>query len=226
MEGRLTQRRSRHARVVATGRPQACGSEPGVRPRHRKRMRLFLILLLFGRVELESGTQGSAPVDLERADRATIRLAPSAFPELPRAVRRELERRGCVIPQAFSNGAPHNIVRGRFTSSGHNDWAVLCSRRQVSSILVFRNGSVASVLELARLRDRDRLQSVGPGGAVGFSRALGVADPKFIKEHHGWYGGPKPPPLDHDGINDMFLGKASVVWYRYAGRWLQLTGAD
>ena len=44
--------------------------------------------------------------------------------------------------------------------------------------------------------------------------------------HHELYGGPKPPPLDHDGINDMFVGKASVVWYRYQGRWLQLTGAD
>jgi len=44
--------------------------------------------------------------------------------------------------------------------------------------------------------------------------------------HHELYGGPKPPPLHHDGINDMFVGKASVVWYRYQGRWLQRTGAD
>jgi hypothetical protein len=85
---------------------------------------------------------------------------------------------------------------------------------------------VASVLELARQPDRDRLQNVGPVGVIGFSRELGVADPKFIQEHHELYGGPKPPPLDHDGINDMFVGKASVVWYRYQGRWLQLTGAD
>jgi hypothetical protein len=189
-------------------------------------MRLLLILLLFGRVESESATQGSAPVDLDRADRATIRLSPSAFPALPRAVRRELERRGCVIPQAFSNRAPHNIVRGRFTSSAHHDWAVLCSRRQVSSILVFRGGSVASVLQLARQPDRGYLQTVGPGGVIGFSRAIGVADPKFIREHHEWYGGPQPPPLEHDGINDMFVEKASIVWYRYRGRWLQLTGAD
>ena len=191
-----------------------------------KRMRLLLIILLFGRLDLESATQGSAPIDWERADRATVRLSPSAFPELPDVVRRELEHRDCVIPQVFSNRAPHNIVRGRFTSATHQDWAVPCSRRQVSSILVFRSGSVASVLELARQPDRNYLQNVGPGGVIGFSRALGVADPKFIREHHEWYGGPEPPPLDHDGINDMFVGKASVVWYRHAGRWLQLTGAD
>jgi hypothetical protein len=189
-------------------------------------MRLFLILLLFGRPASESAVQPSAPIDWEMADRATVRLAPSAFPELPDAVRRELERRGCLIPQAFSKRTPHNIVRGRFTSSTRKDWVVLCSRRQISSILVFRNGSVASVFELARRPDRDYLQNVGSGGVIGFSRAIGVADPKFIREHYDWYGGPQPPPLDHDGINDMFVLKASVVWYRYAGRWLYLTGAD
>jgi len=32
--------------------------------------------------------------------------------------------------------------------------------------------------------------------------------------------------LDHDGINDTFVEHASVVWYWYGRRWLQLTGAD
>ncbi|PYR66590.1 MAG: hypothetical protein DMG20_12690 [Acidobacteria bacterium] len=40
------------------------------------------------------------------------------------------------------------------------------------------------------------------------------------------YGGPKPPPIDHLGINDVFIEKASVVWYFYQGKWLQLQGAD
>jgi hypothetical protein len=40
------------------------------------------------------------------------------------------------------------------------------------------------------------------------------------------YGGPKPPPLDHEGISDIFIGKASVVWYWYRDRWLKLQGAD
>jgi hypothetical protein len=38
--------------------------------------------------------------------------------------------------------------------------------------------------------------------------------------------GPKPPPIDHLGIDDAFLEKASVVHYYYQGKWLQLTGAD
>src|SRR5262249_49110621 len=37
---------------------------------------------------------------------------------------------------------------------------------------------------------------VDAGGAVGYSRALGVASPAYIREHYAAYGGPKPPPLD------------------------------
>ena len=47
------------------------------------------------------------PEDLKRqfdeAERRMVRLPPSAFPELPRNVVKELQRRGCSIPQeAFS----------------------------------------------------------------------------------------------------------------------------
>jgi hypothetical protein len=44
--------------------------------------------------------------------------------------------------------------------------------------------------------------------------------------HYLGYGGPKPPPMNHQGIDDAFLEKASVTYYYYRGKWLQLTGAD
>jgi hypothetical protein len=44
--------------------------------------------------------------------------------------------------------------------------------------------------------------------------------------HYRAYGGPEPPPIDHNGVDDAFLGKAYVVWYYQNGEWLQLTGAD
>lgn len=34
---------------------------------------------------------------------------------------------------------PHNVIKGQFAKAGQIDWAVLCSIRGVSSILVFRN---------------------------------------------------------------------------------------
>jgi hypothetical protein len=160
------------------------------------------------------------------ADATTVRLKPAAFVDLSPQVRQSLERRGCVVPQSYSNKTPHNVVRGRFTSRTELDIAVLCSRNRVSSIFVFRGGSTAAVVELARRPDADFLQVVGSGGLVGYSRALATADPKYIREHQRGQGGSAVPPPDHDGINDIFVEKASVVWYWSGERWLQLSGAD
>jgi hypothetical protein len=121
---------------------------------------------------------------------------------------------------------PHNVVRGRFTSAAEEDVAVLCSIGRRSSILVFRAGSSESVAELATRPDRDFLQVVGPGPRLGYSRALEVAAAMFIREQHERHGGPEPPPLDHDGIHDIFVEKGSIVWYWHGGRWLQLTGIE
>jgi hypothetical protein len=87
-------------------------------------------------------------------------------------------------------------------------------------------GSTSSVAELATQPDANFLQVVNSGDLVGYSRALGVADPKYMREHFQRYGGPTPPPFDHDGIDDIFVGKGSVVWYWSEGRWLQLQGAN
>jgi hypothetical protein len=85
------------------------------------------------------------PADLQRqfdeAERRIVRLPPAAFPELPGSVVHELQRRGCTIPQEAYTKKPHNVIHGEFARSGHKDWAVLCSIRGVSSILVFWNGS-------------------------------------------------------------------------------------
>ena len=44
--------------------------------------------------------------------------------------------------------------------------------------------------------------------------------------HYRAYGGPVPPPIDHQGIDDAFLEKASVTWYFHECKWLRLQGAD
>src|SRR2546427_9317001 len=74
--------------------------------------------------------------DWSAADRATRRLQPSAFPEIPKGVRMELERRGCTIPQTSASARPENIIKGQFTSRDQVDWAALCSVRRTSTILV------------------------------------------------------------------------------------------
>jgi hypothetical protein len=159
------------------------------------------------------------------ADLQVTRLAPSAFPELPANIRRELERRGCTVPQVSADKKPQNVLKGEFTRKGQTDWAVLCSVNQVSTILVFRNASAKNPSELARKPDVDQLQVTG-GDAVAYSRAISGVDRAYILNHYRAYGGNKPPTIDHQGINDAFVEKASVVHYFQAVKWLNLTRAD
>lgn len=156
---------------------------------------------------------------------AVSRLAPSAFPQLPATVAGELTRRGCSIPQASGVHSKHNVIRGRFARREQTDWAVLCSAHGSSSILIFWNGSAANVSSIEPEAESIRMQSDAAGRMV-HSRNIEPVGKDYIVEHYRAYGGPEPPPIDHDGINDIFVGKASVVLYLYRGKWLHLTGAD
>src|SRR5512132_4208747 len=68
------------------------------------------------------------------------RLAPSTFRQLPANVRRDLERRGCLVPQVWDRKRPHNVIHGAFTSAHASEWAVLCSVREISQILIYQMG--------------------------------------------------------------------------------------
>ena len=161
----------------------------------------------------------------ERAELEIERLPPDAFASLSPNVVADLNRVGCTIPQPWQTVEPTNVVYGRFTDPGRMDVAVLCSVEGVSSVRVYRGGSTTDVAMVTSEPDRRYLMDVG-GGETGFTREIGVADPAYIRDHHAAYGGPQPPPLDHDGIDDGFFEAASVVWYWHDDEWLQLTGAD
>ena len=172
-----------------------------------------------------SFVQSPSPQDFALANATTRRLPPSAFPNLPTKIRTELDRRRCSIPQTFIGGSRHNVIQGHFRNGDQVDWAILCSRDRVSTILVFWGGEPRAVTALAPKPDADFLQTVSRT-EIGFSRAITVASKESILEHYKRHGGVKPPPLAHAGIEDAFVEKASVVWYRHQGMWLQLTGSD
>jgi len=168
------------------------------------------------------------PPDLQRAfetaERQIVRLSPSAFPELPKKVLADLKRRGCLIPQVPPAKQPQKRIKGEFAKPGQTDWAILCSVGGVSSILVFWNGSAANPARIAEMKDLSLLQQFGTG--IAYSREIAPVDRAYILQHYQWYGGLKPPPPDHQGIDDEFVEKGSVVLYFYQGKWLRLTGAD
>jgi hypothetical protein len=186
----------------------------------------FFSLLLTAGLAVQPFPQ--LPEDLQRkfdeAERHIVRLPPAVFKELPSNLVRDLERRSCTIPQDYTQ-VPNNVIRGEFETPGQTDWAILCSVKGFSSILVFWNGSEKHPAKIARLEDRGFLQGIG-GGEIGFSRRIGAVGKDFIMQHYRAYGGTKPPPIDHQGINDMYLEKASVVHFHYKQKWYELTGAD
>lgn len=160
------------------------------------------------------------------ADETTVRLSPDVFSHLPQKIVAYLRARHCTVPQVFGNAAPHNVIRGKFANSKQFDWAVLCSRNSVSSILVFWNGSTKSVAKLASSADKNFLQTIDGNGNPGYSRMIMAVDRSYILRKNVEYAAAKPPKITHQGINDAFVEKASSVLYFHRGRWLRLQGAD
>jgi hypothetical protein len=142
----------------------------------------------------------------------------SEFPKLPKAVREDLRIRDCTVPQPPGSTGMANVIRGRFRDSQRMDWAVLCDIRatNTSLLLVYWGGepSGAAVVSKSRLPDDSCWTDITPVGAA------------FIMQHYRAYGGPKPPPIDHEGIDVGICEKASTVSYFYRNRWLTLTGSD
>jgi len=182
---------------------------------------LLLLLLL----QTSTAVQLPPPEAWEHANAATKRIAPAVFPGIPQWLTTELTRRHCSIPQSFGANRPDNIIRGLFNDGNVRDWAVLCSRERVSTILVFWDEQAQNVAELSAEQDANFLQVVLPD-KIGFSREIGVAKPATIRGYHRAIGDGVLPPLSHSGIDDAFVGKGSVVWYWRRGKWLRLTGAD
>ena len=51
------------------------------------------------------------------ASKRVVRLSPSAFRQLPPAVRRRLEADGCQVPQSPDLKSPHNVISGNFAAA-------------------------------------------------------------------------------------------------------------
>jgi hypothetical protein len=153
------------------------------------------------------------------------RLPPKAFRQLPPAIVESLEARKCLIPQGGYDKTPHNVIRGSFTGAKQKEWAVLCSHRGSSSILVFQASSAKLVTEIAAAKDDDYLQGDGQGELY-FSRVISAVGKDYILEHYKAYGGLESPPITHHGIDDAFMEKASIVRYFHRGKWIELQGAD
>jgi hypothetical protein len=142
----------------------------------------------------------------------------------------DLTRRGCRIPQSFSQGTPHNAVRGAFTAAGATEWAVLCSISGRSRIFVYRlsaggrtSGQPAAIDSLAEAPDAEYLQSgVEPGArfGIGFSRRLKVLSPRDLRRYANLlHRGSSPPSATRSVLEDLYVEKAATALYYANARW-------
>ena len=139
-------------------------------------------------------------------DREITRLATSAFPLLPENLAQDLRRPGCTIPQPVFARQPQNGIKGQFARPGQVDWAVLCSVKGRSSILVFWNGSEINPALIAPASEDHFIQGIGQG-KFGFSRAIAAVGRSYIPAHAAVSGpkGSNAPVIDHQGIDDAFV---------------------
>jgi len=156
------------------------------------------------------------------ADKAILRLAPVSFSKAPPSVVTALENRRCLIPQSAGDTAPHNVIKGSFSRPGQTDWAALCSRAHASTIVIVWGAPSACPDEMEIREDRTFLVK-GLDGKIRFERTIQTISAKRIKALYDRYGGDPPPPLNHDGVSDIF-GREGVVRYCYEGKWRELTG--
>jgi len=192
-----------------------------VRPRIIYEITIAVSILLVGAISVNAQLTRR---DWVRADEQTVRLKPSTFRTLPSAVRTELEHRGCTIPQPSGGGQPQNAVSGSFITAEQTDWAVLCSRNNRSTILVFRAGTSDHIDELAEEPDLQYLQVISRDNKIGYSRMLTALNAQSFRSRAIKRSALKT--INHDGVEDAFIEKGSLIWYWSGVKWVKVSGAD
>jgi hypothetical protein len=152
------------------------------------------------------------------------RLPLDSFPALPSAVRSTLAGRHCQVPQV--GGSPNNVVSGAFTAKDKVEWAVLCSVRDSSQILVVNAVTGAVVDSLEKSADSGWIQGNGPGKWM-FSEMISVVPMTVVTAMPAEEVDPSiPRPIDHDGIGEWYLDKGGVTHYSDHGRWYRIASDD
>ena len=156
---------------------------------------------------------------------APIRMNTEAsYPALPEVVRDRLKTNHCRIPQPWPYDSPSNIVSGHFIARTRTDFAALCSRNGISSVVVINGSNGAVIAILNPVEDKHFPQDEG-GSVYEFSRRLerlAPPDTGFCLS----LDDPYPcEGSDLDGILDEFQGKASET-HCYRRAWHTVTSGD
>ena len=174
---------------------------------------------LCAQMNVEVVARGSVRIDGKVEQYSFRRLPVSSFPELPPEVATALLQRGCMIPQTWQAHRPENVIHGSFRQNGSEDWAVLCSVRGETLLLVFfAQASPQHPQELAQWTEQSRLQRHDPSGVLGFNWGIDAASPEQFRD--ALAGEDNPPALpDHDAIADSVIDRKTIYHLYRQGKW-------
>jgi hypothetical protein len=162
-----------------------------------------------------------------RAAQYVIRHLPvSSFAQLPVAVAKALDERGCMIPQTYQAHRPENVIEASLERPGSRDWAVLCSAGGTVSLMVFFGsaveGGVAKAQVIESAMETERLQAHGGvGGVLGFNWGIDPATPEQVHEAQAGMDR-RPARVDHDALADTLVDHHTVYHFYTKGAWVVL----
>jgi hypothetical protein len=200
----------------------------------RKRMLIFSALALI-LVSLRSPGQGVLADRLSESGQIVVgghatpylirHLPVSSFPQIPAAVRSQLDQRGCLIPQTYQARGPENVVQASLERRGSEDWAVLCSHHGTVSLLVFFADGAAPPTVLASAQETERLQANAATGVLGFDWALDAATPEQVRQAQTGMRR-RPALLDHDALAESVIDQTTVYHYYTGDTWIVISTQD
>ena len=133
---------------------------------------------------------------------------------LPEQFVNRLAAGNCAIPKniIWSGGVEipaTSILVGQFARLGQYDIAVICHTEKMDNIYTHWGGPTKCAEEVSS-----------------WGESIEIVDEQYIVRHFEAYGGNKPIKIIHDALNDVIVGKGSIVRYCRSGEWLEFTGAD
>jgi hypothetical protein len=151
------------------------------------------------------------------------RVSPDAYSSVPATVRAALEKQHCELPETQHwDQTRLNVVSGHFGNQAQTDWAAICISSDGSTrALVFWGKSAPCPAEI---HHGWALESRFPPGKAG-SLYLLAAPAKQVLAYRKFFDHAQRNPVSHEGI-EVGGEEASIIYYCYRGKWLELQGND
>lgn len=142
-------------------------------------------------------------------------------------------RRNCALRLKIAAAGFRNLTmpRDRKTTSSQADSPLpvrptgpfSAHGKSVPRFSSFGGAALTRMDTIAEEPDSQYLQVVSGEQEIGYSRLLGVVTPEMIRRRL-----PKGRlrTAELDGIENTFVGKASVVWYRSGSKWSRFSWSD